>query len=625
MNTNLLKQKFNTKFETIHLIKALFWITFFGGLFAKALYFQFTSEINTLPFFNKLNLFMYIGTIGALLAIASFFILVSNRKRYLVFILLHFAVSLFILADTIYFRYYYHPLSITVLYQVGVADSIGGSALSLFKMKDIVFIADLPVIVTCFVLINKKVVGRISIGIKFITAVLLLLAGLFMVHTSYSKAYKPAFILDNNYVCKYVGLSFYHFYDTKNFVKETFLEGKKLSTDEQKRIDNYYKIKNTSRQENFKNLAKGKNLIIIQVEALQEFVIRKQINGQEITPNLNKLIKESAYFNNFFYQIGDGNTSDAEFMVNTSMYPIRHGSVNFRYAGNTFISLPGLLNRQGYDTLAFHANRPSFWNRSTMYKSLGFKAFHSNPSYTLDEKVGWGLSDASFLSQSLKLIDTSKPFYSLLITLSSHFPYNFDYSSRSSLDVGKYENTLLGRYLKAVNYSDSCLGSFINELKSKGLFSSSLLVIYGDHYGIPKEETKDLAEFLNIKNSDTEWIKLQKVPLIIHYPGLENGNTFSVTGGEIDIMPTVANLMGLNSSKAIGKDLFNTKAGYALLRNNSLVTDKFLYVNSHNKAYDINTGSPYTDESYKVELKNYMEEYAVSQLIIEKNAFKSKE
>ena len=168
----------------------------------------------------------------------------------------------------------------------------------------------------------------------------------------------------------------------------------------------------------------------MQLEAIQQFVIGTKFNGKEITPNLNKFINDSAYFENFYYQIGAGNTSDAEFLANTSLYPLNEGAVYFRFPANTYESTANLLKKQGYATYAAHANNPSFWNRMEMYKALGFDKFINSKSLVLDEFLGWGLSDMSFLKQSLNKIDVSRPFYGFFITLSSHYPFNYfeDYS-----------------------------------------------------------------------------------------------------------------------------------------------------------------------------------------------------
>jgi len=126
--------------------------------------------------------------------------------------------------------------------------------------------------------------------------------------------------------------------------------------------------------------------------------------------------------------------------------------------------------------------------------------------------MGWSaLSDSSFFRQSFDKIDTTKPFYSFYITLSSHHP--FTYFEDYDFDVGEFEGTYIGNYLKAANYLDKCIGEFIAELKKRGLYDNSLLVFYGDHAAVKKIEADGLMKLLDMEYSEPEWMKLQKVPL----------------------------------------------------------------------------------------------------------------
>jgi predicted AlkP superfamily pyrophosphatase or phosphodiesterase len=186
-----------------------------------------------------------------------------------------------------------------------------------------------------------------------------------------------------------------------------------------------------------------------------------------------------------------------------------------RYPGNFYYSLPKILKQQEYNTYAFHAFDSKFWNRTEMYKSIGFDTFFNGDSFVKDDFAGWdgkALSDKSFFAQSLDKIDSGKPFYGFFITLSSHHPFN--YFNSYSFDAGEYEDTYIGNYLKAANYADSALGQFIDGLKSKGLYDDALLVIYGDHSAVPKHLASELFKFTNTDYSDLNWTKLQKIPLI---------------------------------------------------------------------------------------------------------------
>jgi phosphoglycerol transferase MdoB-like AlkP superfamily enzyme len=356
---------------------------------------------------------------------------------------------------------------------------------------------------------------------------------------------------------------------------------------------------------------------------MQEFVINRKIAGKEITPNLNKLISDSLYFDNLHYQIGAGNTSDAEFLSNTSLYPAKEGSVYYRFTQNTYDSLPRILKEQSYESYAMHAFTAGFWNRTEMYQTLGFDKFVNGDDYIPDDFEGWNgdaLSDASFFRQSVEKFDSSNPFYAFMITLSSHHPFN-DFENHDFY-TAEFEGTYIGNYMKAAHYADKCIGEFVDDLEKRGILENTLLVLYGDHSAVPKHLAGQMMDLLNMKYSELEWTKLQKVPLIIHYPGLKNGEKVSTTGGQIDILPTIANLMGFEAPYAIGKDLLNTQKGYAVLRNGTVITDDYVFLNDTGETFDIKTGSALKKKDYEKEISSYLEELTISDLIIEKDALK---
>lgn len=139
--------------------------------------------------------------------------------------------------------------------------------------------------------------------------------------------------------------------------------------------------------------AKGKNLIILQMESFQNFLINLKIDGQEITPNMNKLAASSFYFPRFYQQVGQGNTSDAEFIVNTSFYVPPDGPATQMYAPKELPSLPKLLQAQGYDTATFHTNEVDFWNRGELYSALGFNRYYDKTYFGEEDTVFYGASD----------------------------------------------------------------------------------------------------------------------------------------------------------------------------------------------------------------------------------------
>ena len=609
--------------EPAFILEFIIWLAFLGAMLVKSFYFQFSTRLNNRPFFTPFNINMLLATFASVLFIIVFTFLISNKKRLILLLCINVLFSLLLFGDILYFRYYYNALSVPVLYQIGLAGSLKDSILNLLQIKDIVFFIDIPVVIICMYLFKQAFhlrITKISIIKRLVTAGLIFAIGFGIFQWTYGKSSPGSFPYDNNYVSNSLGVLYFHYYDIKKFAIEHFLTNNSLSEEERGIIDKYYESRQAG-EEKYKGIAKGKNLIVVQLEAVQQFMINRKLNGKEITPNLNKFINDSAYFENFYFQTGNGNTADAEFLTNASLYPSSQGAAYFRFPSNTYESTAKLLKNQGYNTYVAHANNPSFWNRTEMYKSLGFDTFINAKNLVIDEYLGWGLSDKSFLRQTLEKIDTAKPFYGFFITLSSHHPFNY-FEDYAGFSAGKYEHTFLGNYIKAVSYVDDALGEFLNDLKRRGLYDNSVIVIYGDHSAVQKDQSYILKEFIGFDDNEFNWIKLQKTPCFIRFPGMDNTGVKKITAGEIDILPTIANLMGFDAPHALGKDLFNTDKGYAVLRNSAVITDDFVYTNSSDgKVYD-NSGIELDKNDYEDIIKEYQKQLDISDLILSKNGLK---
>ncbi|HOQ00754.1 MAG TPA: LTA synthase family protein [Acetivibrio clariflavus] len=568
---------------------------------------------------------MIISTIAVIAIIVSLVFFVFDRKRLVALFIINLLLTILLIADTNFFRYYYNLITIPVFFQLNprMINSVDQSIVSLFQFKDLIYIVDFPIMLFAFLKLNKRGVESIRFSKRFSKSISILAISSIIIVCISSSSNLTSFAYSNNYSAKSLGVLFSHFYNTKLFIKENILQDNILKEEEKKSVEEYLKSKNKENSSDFnryKGIAEGKNLIIVQMEAMQQFVIGKTINGKEITPNLNRLIKESLYFDNIYYQVSGGNTSDAEFLANNSLYPLSEGSVYHRYSENTYHSLAFILKDKGYTTYALHAFDKTFWNREEMYKTLKFDTFFNSEDYIMDDFAGWSgnaLSDKSFFRQSLNMIDTSKPFYSFFITLSNHHPFN--YFENFDFDVGEFEGEYIGNFIKGANYADSCIGEFIKDLKLRGLYDNSLLVFYGDHSAVPKIESEGLMKFLGIEYNDCDWVKLQRVPLIIHLPGQQKGEVLSTTGGQIDIMPTIANLMGFDVPFALGKDLINTQQNYVVLRNGSIITDKYIYFNDTRELYDYQTGQPIDINLYENEIQDLIKELNISDIIISNN------
>lgn len=566
------------------------------------------------------------ASLGSVLIIAGCILLLPITQRALFLYLCDILISLIMLADLFFYRYYSDVISIPVLLQVAQAGSVKQSVFSLFQLGDLIFLFDLPLLLPLLKISGKARFSaeKVLFRKRAAKAMLLFFCGIslisFKVINLENTMGKRVFtnILDQTFFVENIGILNFHAFDFYKYAKKQ-LSQKELSRASRQEISQWFASTPPAKPEQSKyfGIAKNQNLIVVQVEALQSFVINKKINGREITPNLNRLLNNSIYFNNFYFQTAQGNTSDAEFLVNVSYYPAREGSVYFQYAANRFNSLPGKLREAGYTTMAIHAYKPSYWNRAAMYRSLGFEAFYSKEDFIPDEQVGWGLGDKSFFKQSAaKLAAAVQPFYAFLVTLSSHYPYDA-FSAGSDFDPGRYAGTFLGNYFKAIHYADAALGSFIEELKANGLWENSVVAVYGDHSAVSKVEKDDLLAFLAAPDDELTWAKLQKVPLIIHLPGDAHAGTKNITGGQIDLFPTLANLLGLKVPNLLGQDLLSSTQGLAVFRNGSFTDGKIFYLQTSGQVYDVKSGEILPVEQYTAQIAQAQKRLWISDQVLE--------
>ncbi|MGN7355914.1 LTA synthase family protein [Paenibacillus sp. SAF-054] len=343
----------------------------------------------------------------------------------------------------------------------------------------------------------------------------------------------------------------------KGDIKETV--NKINLTEEQFKYQN-----NPQQQAKLFGAAKGKNVIVIQMEAFQNFPIHLSLGQQELTPVLNKLAKDGFYFPKVFQQIGQGNTSDAEFMSNTSIYPTAAVAMSTGYGDRVLPSMPRLLEKYGYEADTFHVNDVKFWDRDDLYPALNFTHYYDKPNYKNDHFNEFGASDEElykFGIQTLsKLHEQNKPFYAQFVTVSSHFPFKIPEDRMKITLPADLKGTQLGNYLAAINYTDYAIGTLIDQLKQNGMWEDTVLVIYGDHFGLQPQDNDPgmINKALGIKYDPR--VTRFNIPLLIHVPGVP-GQEVKQVGGQVDILPTLANLLGVSlkdeNFTAFGHDLLN--------------------------------------------------------------------
>ena len=545
-----------------------------------------------------------------LLGIGLFF---KGRKSYWIMIAIDFVLSLWLFANILYYREFSNFLSLSIIKTSGsTADNLGKSIVGITRVTDFLAFMDIALII--FLMVSKVVKYDLRpLKLRFnllLEGIAVLLIGINLLMAQKDRSGLLTRTFDNSYIVKYLGMNEYAVYDAFK-TAQTSEQMAKANVSDLQSVKKYLKVNYVKPNSAYTGVAKGKNVMVIHLESFQQFLIGYKWKGKGVTPNLNKLYhaKNTLSFSNFYNQVGQGKTSDAEMMLENSLFGLQSGSAMSSYGtSNTFESAPAILKQQGgYTTAVMHGGAGSFWNRNNAYKQFGYEYFMPLSYYQNKPKyyIGYGLKDKIFFSQSIKYIERlPQPFYLKLITVTNHYPYDLDKKNQSIDKTDTGDETVDG-YVQTAHYLDQAVGQLMRWMKKTGLDKNTLLVFYGDHYGISGNHHKASAELLDqdeFTNFDN--LKFQRVPLMFHMKGLKGGikNTY---GGEIDVLPTLLNLLGITNKGTIqfGHDLLSNKAPQIVAqRNGDFITP--LYAKVGSTYYDTKTGEEIIkpDKKLKTEL-----------------------
>lgn len=353
----------------------------------------------------------------------------------------------------------------------------------------------------------------------------------------------------------------------------------------------------------FTGLATGQNLFIIQLEAVNNLVIDLEVDGIEITPNLNRLANSGLYYDQFYSTAGIGNTGDAEFSAITGLYGNGNDLTVYHYTGSQYPSLAKDFIEKDYTVFSTHGNVGEFYLRSTEHiNTLGFQTHYDleyfqtqNPNAPL---IHGYLDDMYFFEACVDIAKQTSPFFAYAIAVTSHSPYVPTPEIKAHHFTGL--TPLASSYLDFCHYTDSAIGHFIDIMEQTGLLDNTVIVIFGDHTSslfkhdvesIYKQDIDDLTFRLSMQN----------VPLIIHHPTLFANQTISNPFGISDIYRTMANLFGLNSTYRFGFDLLTDEPSYVYSpRNLDLIFNDFIITVPNKKVY----GSISQPIDYYIEIFN---------------------
>lgn len=540
---------------------------------------------------------LFLNPASSVIFFLSFALFFKGKKAFRWIIILGFIQTLYLYANIVYYRFFTDFITLPTLTQTGNASDLGQSIEALIKPYDILYFLDT---ILLLVLVLTKVIKPAAVKLKARTIVIVFSSAvaLFVVNLGLAETDRPQLLtrtFDRNYIVKYLGMYNFALYDA---IQSTGASAQRAmaDTDDITEVTNYTNAIYAEPDSKYFGMAKGKNVIYIHLESVQNFIINYKLNGEEVTPFLNSLTKDSStfYFDNFFHQTGQGKTADAEFMLENSLFGLPQGAAFSTKGRNTYQAAPAILGQNGYTSAVFHGNTKSFWNRNEIYKSFGYDRFFDLSYYNAkdEDMLNYGLKDKPFFQQSMPMLKSlSQPFYTKFITVTNHFPFPLD-PEEATIEKHTTGDSSVDGYFQTARYLDESIEEFFTYLKEAGLYENSMIVMYGDHYGISENHNKAMSTVLGKEVGDFENAQLQRVPLFIHIPG-EEGGTMHQYGGQTDLLPTLLHLLGIDTKGYVqlGTDLFSQDHQDVVpFRNGDFVSEEVTSLNG--KYFDTNTGEP---------------------------------
>jgi len=565
------------------------------------------------------NLILLMNPYSLIALVLSVFLFFKGKKAFWFIFIGGFLLTFLLYANVVYFRFFSDFLTFSTLNQAGNVESMGGAVGASFKWYDFVYFID-TIIYLAILIFKRKWLDNRAFSKKFVPVVMATSVALFFLNLAFAETDRPELLtrtFDHKYLVKYLGPYNFTVYDGVKTIENN--QQKALaSEDDLTKVLNYTKQKRTEPNPEYYGAAKKKNIIKIHLESFQTFLINKKVNGKEVTPFLNKLSsgnQDFTYFPNFFHQTGQGKTSDSEFTMDNSLYGLPQGSAYSLKGDNTYQSLPAILDqKQGYTSNVMHGDYKTFWNRDQVYKHFGIDNFYDATYYDMsdDNIVNLGLKDKPFFKASADYQSKmKKPFYSHLITLTNHYPFTLD-EEDASIDKPNTGDSTVDGYIQTAHYLDQALEEYITDLKKKGLYDNSVIMIYGDHYGISENHNNAMEKLLGEKITPAKFTDLNRTGFWLKVPG-KSGGVNKEYAGQMDVMPTLLHLVGIDSKNYLmfGSDMFSKQHNNVVpFRNGDFITEDYKYVNGKiysNKDNELLTEKPKDFDKNKKQVEKDLE------------------
>ena len=609
------KEAINKIKQVVNKIVNSFWFILIIGIIIllKTIFFY----NNTITANEEIENKLIIGTAFFITVLMCLISVLPNRARIITAIVVNLLISILVCSDELYYSYSNNVLSLAQVTNLQYGEEIISTIPSLFKLKDILYFLDIIILVVLMVLkkielIKKErktklqILGKMLIGVLGI--IIFIYIGNDYLQKSKDKSYNKDLQIKDSTIFGY------HIYDIESTLN---IKNNAKYSNYDDMIKDYEKLKNdydaryNQIESYYDGILEGKNIIILQLESIQEFVVNKKINGKEITPNLNKFLRENIEFSNMHMQ-SYSSTADSEHSTITSIYPMENGMSFSKYFANKYDDLFKMFNNAGYNTSYMHGNYPYFWNRGNVYGRLNLNELNLKEQFDdVSEEISGYLSDELLYRQAVQKLKTyENPFISYIVAASSHTPFNLEGlqdRSKIAINIGEFKDTFFGNYLEAANYADYAFGVFVDELKREGLYDDTAILVFGDHNGVNMYDDK-LIEFLKKTNPNLTDVDLKlnytRVLCGFKIPGLKNLKIEKPVN-KLDIKPTLTYLAGIEDGFSLGTNMFGRK-DFVCLNNERIISSRYYY---DEKWYDIYTGEEVNMENIDEDTKEMLDRY----------------
>ncbi len=583
--------------------------------------------LNSILDFNK-----NIMTVIYMISISALFMspTINTKKKfsYIYLNVVYGIATLIIYADYLYYTYSTNFISFYQIENLQYAKEIGTGLTCIINLKNMaMFWFDNIIMLILSIIIYKKTqeTELKSKKGKIITIILILAVNIIFICTQVNDRYVSR-IYNKSLIVQDISAYYYHLGDFRDYICSLFMKEK---VDEEKLKPIYNQLEEEKAKETeYTGIAKDKNVIIVQMESLNEYVINKTVNGKEITPNLNKFFKENIYCSDMYNQ-GLGSTADSEFEMANSMYPLENGYVFQKYSQNQWRDIYTTLKNSGYYTSFMHPNTSTYWNREEVYKAgYHIDEYNDIKKFPNIASAGEFYSDEDFFVEAVNyMANYDKKFCSTLVSVTTHIPFYLDgipdLESKLSIsfeDMEQYGDETFKRYLISCNFNDYAFGKLLESLEEKQLLDKTILVVYGDH-GAALTQTDEIIKLYKENNCEytnfEDITKDRHVPYGMKVPGIDEHIEISSTTSKIDIKPTILDLLGEDDKFSMGNSIFSKK-DVTFIKGLGYITSKNYWL--QDKYYDRKTNQEIAETEELKKLSQKMQDVIyLSDVIIKNN------